>query len=98
MADTLSYIIKRVEERDLVKGFKLGNNNVLVSHLQFVDDTIIFCEARREYINIIRIILKYFERILGLRVNMEKCKVAVLSLAAEELDEYALLLGYEKEN
>lgn len=98
VADNLSCLIKRAEEWGLVKDFKVGNNNVLASHLQFVDDTIIFCDAHCSYINNIRILLKCFERISRLRINMEKSKVVGLNLAVEELNEYALLLGCQKKS
>lgn len=63
VANNLSCLIKRAEERGLVivKGFKVGNNNVSIAHLQFADDTIIFSR----YINNIRLLLKSFERIKG---------------------------------
>lgn len=41
VADTFSYLIARAEERNIIKRFKSGRNNVPVSHLQFADDTAI---------------------------------------------------------
>lgn len=65
VSDNLNCLIKRAEEWGLVKGFKVENNNVSASHLQFANDTIIFCEAHRSYINNISSLLKCFERISG---------------------------------
>ena len=45
---------------------------VQVSHLLFVDDTLIFCDAKEEQLTCLCWLLMWFEAILGLRVNMEK--------------------------
>ena len=39
----------RVEESSLVEGFLVGRDRIRVSHLQFVDDTIFFSKASKEY-------------------------------------------------
>ena len=44
VTDVLTKLIVRAEERGLFKGFLVGKNRAKVSHLQFVDDTIIFLE------------------------------------------------------
>lgn len=77
VVDTLTRLITKAQESNLVKGFKIGRNGVLVFHLQIVDDTILFCEARDPFINDVRVILKCFEKITGLRVNLEKTKFLV---------------------
>lgn len=97
MADILGSLMRRAEDSDLVKGFEIGSN-VSVSHLQFVDDTNLFCEVRGDYIDNLRAILKCFERIFGLMVNMEKCTVAGLNLGEGELPTYAQLLGCQQES
>ena len=43
-----------------------------VSHLLFVDDTIIFCDNVYEQIVNLRGILIWFEAVAGLRVNLSK--------------------------
>ena len=42
IADVLSKMLLRVEERGLLEGFKVGRNRTRVSHLQFADATIFF--------------------------------------------------------
>lgn len=64
--------LKRAEVWNLLKGFNIGNFNVSVSHLQFVDDTILLYKANDMLTHNLRSILKCFERISGLVVFMEK--------------------------
>lgn len=40
-------LLERAKEKRLIKGACVGPNELKLSHLQFADDTIIFCEAER---------------------------------------------------
>ena len=57
VANVLSRMMLRVEERSLLEGFGVGRNRTRVSHLQFVDDTIFFSSALMEELQTIKIIL-----------------------------------------
>ena len=49
--EVLSRLLKKTEECNLILGFHVGSMNsvgVCISHLLFVDDTILFCDASRE--------------------------------------------------
>ncbi|KAJ9678294.1 hypothetical protein PVL29_020454 [Vitis rotundifolia] len=48
VADVLSRLLLRAEERNLLEGFRVGRNRIRVSHLQFADDTIFFSNTREE--------------------------------------------------
>ena len=48
VADVLSRMLLRVEERNMLEGFRVGRNRTRVSHLQFADDTIFFSNTREE--------------------------------------------------
>lgn len=76
--DGLSALLKRAEILGLVEGFEVGEERVMVTHLQFADDTILFLKAERESIRNMEFCLKIFEVISGLRVNMAKsCMVGI---------------------
>ena len=47
----------------------------LVSHLLFVDDTVLFCDASKEQILSIRLVLTCFQAFTGLKVNMGKSEI-----------------------
>lgn len=82
---------------NLVSGFTVGNESVSVPHLQFADDTILFCAASQVFVTNLRLVLLCFERISGLRVDMDKCKAAGLNLNEGDLDVYSRILCCEKE-
>ena len=48
---------------------------VQVSHLLFVDDTLVFCEASLDQITYLCWLLVWFEAISRLRINLEKSEL-----------------------
>ncbi|XP_071692036.1 uncharacterized protein [Rutidosis leptorrhynchoides] len=63
---------KAAIEKGLLKGVEVGEDKVLVSHLQYADDTIFFGEWNRLNTLNLRNILKCFELSSGLKVNFQK--------------------------
>ena len=58
--EVFSRMLRRVEEADLIRGFKVEGRRgggECVTHLLFVDDTILFCDADVEQILHIRLLL-----------------------------------------
>ena len=59
----------------MLKGFHVGNTHsphLLVSHLLFADDTLIFCSPSESDLGYLRCILLLFEATSGLKVNLAK--------------------------
>ncbi|XP_019074375.1 uncharacterized protein LOC109122301 [Vitis vinifera] len=69
-----------------------GGEELAVSHLLFADDTLIFCEARREQLANLSWILAWFEAASGLRINLAK-SVLIPVGEVDELEELAAELG-----
>lgn len=78
VADGLNFILRRAEQKRSVKGFVVGDDRIMVSHLQFANDDILFLKEDRDNIRSVERCLKVFEVILGLKVNMGKsCLVGI---------------------
>lgn len=56
IAEALNILMERAMEEGLIRDIKVGRNGILVSHLQFADDTI----------------FRYFQLMSGLEVNYSK--------------------------
>ena len=71
--EVLSRILKKIEEGGLIQGFRVGpinSTSIRVSHLLFVNDTILFYDASKEQILSTRLVLTYFQVFIGLEVNV----------------------------
>jgi len=78
MAEVLNKVLTKVSNVGLFKGLRVGSKNVFISHLQFADDTLLFCEANEVYLQNIKRILVSFQAFSGLAVNYTKSGLVVL--------------------
>lgn len=58
--EAFNQLMIRAVEKNLFEGIKVGLEAVNVSHLQFADDTLIFCPAKRLFLTNLRRILDCF--------------------------------------
>jgi hypothetical protein len=78
VVEILSCMFCKAKQLGMVKGAVFGDGVVQISHLQFVDDTILFLEPKVEYIRNAKRILRCFELISGLKINFHKsCLVRI---------------------
>ena len=78
LMEVLSRMLKKIEDCGLLRGFRVGPTNsigVCISHLLFVDDTILFCDASRDQLLSIRLALTCFQAFTGLKVNAGKSEI-----------------------
>lgn len=68
-----------MKAKEFITGVSLGNANMKISLLQFVDDTIFFKESPRECITL-KTILRCFELASGLKVNFHKSSLASINV------------------
>ncbi|GJV92503.1 hypothetical protein Tco_1540316 [Tanacetum coccineum] len=75
-------VINKAVNEGYFKAVEVGRESVVVSYLQYADDTIFFrARSRHNGINLTRI-LKYFEEASGLKINRNKRGLNVGSLKA----------------
>ena len=93
--EVLSALIRRVVEGDFLLGCRIRGGRrqpVHISHLLFADDTIVFCEAKKEHITHLSWILFWFEAASGLRINLDKSEIIPIG-EVEEMEGMAAELG-----
>ncbi|XP_028102574.1 uncharacterized protein LOC114301812 [Camellia sinensis] len=93
VAEGLNILMTRARLMGLIKGAVVGSNDLSITHLQFADDTIIFCEAEREEVLTVKRILRCFEIVSGLKINYYKSVVCGIGLSDELSKEYVSMLN-----
>ncbi|KAL5546826.1 hypothetical protein UlMin_006513 [Ulmus minor] len=79
-----------------VNGFKVRREEVVVSHLQFTDDTLFFLEPDQSNIKKVNTILNFFSICSGLKINMNKSSLAGINLEDEEVRVLVAKVGCER--
>ncbi|RVW99807.1 LINE-1 retrotransposable element ORF2 protein [Vitis vinifera] len=80
VANMLSRMLLKAEERSLLEGFRVGRNRCRVSHLQFADDTILFANSCTEELQTLKSLLLVFGQVSGLKVNLDKSNLFGINL------------------
>ncbi|CAL5388524.1 unnamed protein product [Camellia sinensis] len=93
VAEGLNILLERAKEKGMIRGASVGHQELKISHLQFADDTIIFCEAKWEEIIMLKRILRCFEVMSGLKINFHKSIVCGIGVEEELVKEFAKTLN-----
>ncbi|XP_039003297.1 uncharacterized protein LOC120130003 [Hibiscus syriacus] len=95
VGEILYLMLSKAVEKGLFQGFVIGKaeNSTRLSHLQFADDLIIFCQANLTQIkNVIRM-LRIFSVMAGLHLNLVKSKLFGINIEDEVLADWASQVG-----
>ena len=84
------------QQKGFYYGIKVGKDQVEVSMLQFVDDTIFFCKDNVKNITPIKCALRCFELVYGLKVKFRKSKIASIGVQNTEILRYSTILDCNK--
>ena len=90
-----SCLIKRVVDGGLLSGWRVKGRSeevVQISHLLFVDDTLVFCQASQDQLTYLSWLLMWFEAVSGLRINLEKSELIPVG-RVENIDDLAIDFG-----
>ena len=93
--EALSRLMDRTVQGRLLSGFTVGSSverEVMVSHLLFADDTLIFCDADPSKIEHPGCVLTWFEAIFGLKINLGKSEMVPVG-EVPNMEELACILG-----
>lgn len=92
VSEVLSRMIRRAK-MGFISGFRLGRHErVTISHLQFADDTMIFCDANKRQVGYLRCILRCFEVTSGLKINLAKSELFKIGIECD-IESLAWILG-----
>ncbi|GJX92578.1 RNA-directed DNA polymerase, eukaryota, reverse transcriptase zinc-binding domain protein [Tanacetum coccineum] len=92
-AKGLNAIVTEAVEKGIFRGVVVSANKVMVSHLQYADDTIFFGEWSKENAKVIMCILKCFEEVFGLKANYNKSRIYGVGVNEEDMTDMARWIG-----
>lgn len=72
---------------------QIGKHGLCISHLQFADDSILFCQNDMKSAEQIRSVFAAFQMISGLKINLKKSCVYGVGVPEERMQDVASLLG-----
>ena len=93
--EVLSCLLKRAVDGNFISGCRLGNREggeMVISHLLYADDAIVFCEANSEQLMCLRWTLMWFEAVSGLKINLNKSEIIPLR-RVDNVESLAVELG-----
>ncbi|GMP57019.1 hypothetical protein CsSME_00021277 [Camellia sinensis var. sinensis] len=93
VAEGLNILLSRAKELRMIKRVTVGDRKVNISHLQFADDTIIFCETEWAEIVAVKRILRCFEVVTGLKINFHKSMICGVRVEEGLVAEFATKLN-----
>lgn len=73
-------------------GCRVKEEGVEVSHLLFIDNTLVFCKASHSHMVYLSWLFIWFEAILGLKINLQKSEVIFIGKVAN-VEDLATKLG-----
>ncbi|KAL9686487.1 hypothetical protein QQ045_023947 [Rhodiola kirilowii] len=92
-AEGLSKILNKAKEDGFLSGIEWVKNGDRMTHLQFADDTVLFCNAEMKEVQFLTMILHAFEGCSGLKINFGKSMCYGIGLEEEEIKSFAEVLG-----
>ena len=99
--EALSCLINRAVEGNYLSGSRIvegrgggggGGGDMVISHLLYTDDTLIFCEANKDQLKYLSWILMWFEALSGLKINLNKSEIIPIG-PMDNAEEFTTELG-----
>ncbi|RVW46613.1 Transposon TX1 uncharacterized 149 kDa protein [Vitis vinifera] len=93
--EVFSCLMRRAISRGFLSGWRArgrGGEGILISHLLFADDTLVFCEESQDQLTYLSWLLMWFEAYSGLKVNLEKSELIPVG-RVNDIEDLTLELG-----
>ena len=84
-----SRLLKRAVEGNYLSRSRIaerGGVEMSISHLLYIDDTLLFCEANKDQLKFLSWILMWFEALSGLRINLNKSEIFPIGSVANAVE------------
>lgn len=98
VVEALNILLERARTLNIIHGIQIGSNGVILSHLQFADDTILFCNNDRAELANIKRVLRCFQLMSGLKINFSKSSVCGVKISDQDVKDLALVMGCKIES
>eukprot|EP00253_Pinus_taeda_P035368 PITA_35368 len=96
VAEGLGRFFKKEQRERKIRGLKLWGSNLPITHQQFVDDIMLFCEATIKEVKGIKRIMDIFMEALGMKVNKEKSCTFVFNTLESIKSHLTRTLGFRQ--
>ena len=80
VVDMLGRLIDVARDKGVIEGFVVGRDRISVTHLQFADNTLFFSAKEEGKIRNLLMLLRIFDVVSGLKVNLTKSCVVGINL------------------
>ncbi|XP_022151711.1 uncharacterized protein LOC111019624 [Momordica charantia] len=91
VVDILSRLISVGVEKEALEAFEVEREKACLSHLQFADNTLLFCSGNFRAFENLNGLLGFFEAISGLKINRGKSSLLGINCEDGKLSEWATL-------
>ncbi|XP_057760293.1 uncharacterized protein LOC130980651 [Arachis stenosperma] len=89
VVEVLHRMVGEVVRHGRISPLLVGKDNIELSHLQFADNTILFCSPEEETICNYKRLLQCFEMMSGLSINFDKSSLIPAKTLLEDITSYS---------
>ncbi|EOY00030.1 Uncharacterized protein TCM_009396 [Theobroma cacao] len=93
IVEALSCMIKKVEVSGKCKGVQIAKRGFRISHLQFADDTLLFCNNELDELLGPKRILKCFQSVSGLKINYQKSQLLGIGIKEHMVEKWTRVIN-----
>ena len=86
VVECLTGLMREAQKKNLYDGFKVGRNNLEINILQYADDTVFFGTTSMENVRAIKVMLRSFELVSGLKINFAKSNFGAIGMFEQWLN------------